>query len=53
MNEREQRPEQRPGYQPPMVIRVHVDPIKELLQATTCAFNAGSGNPSCESSPGV
>ena len=53
MSEREQRPEQRPAYQPPSVTRVHVDPIKELLQATTCSFNAGSGVPACEASPGV
>lgn len=43
----------RKPYERPTVIRVHVDPQQELLQATACAQVAGRGIPACDSSPGT
>jgi hypothetical protein len=40
-------------YERPTVIRVHVDPQQELLQATACAQVAGRGIPACDNSPGT
>ena len=42
----------RKPYEAPVIIRVHVDPQQELLQATACAFAAGD-NATCNASPGV
>jgi hypothetical protein len=43
----------RKAYDPPAVMRVHVDPQQELLQATGCAQIPGQGAPpACFSSPG-
>ena len=33
---RNNRETARPAYEPPRVIRVRIDPVKELLQGTPC-----------------
>ena len=53
MTQHESLPSQRKQYETPTVTRVHVDPVKELLQQTGCAFFQGSGNPACEANPGT
>jgi len=34
-------------YEPPVIIEVHVDPQKELLQATNCGLGQNDPRPTC------
>lgn len=53
MREFESNRDPRKPYEPPAVMRVHVDPQQELLQATGCAQIPGPlAPPACFSSPG-
>lgn len=53
MSNKESTKHIRKTYERPAVIRVHVDPQQELLQATACAQVAGRGVPACDNSPGT
>lgn len=48
MENLERNPESRKRYEPPAIIEVHVDPHKELLQATACGVGAGDPSPNCQ-----
>lgn len=52
MRHEESNQEAKKRYEPPAIIEVHVDPQKELLMATGCAFGPTQG-PACQSSPGA
>lgn len=52
MRHEESKPEAKKRYQPPAIIEVHVDPQRELLMATGCAF-APTQSPACDASPGA
>lgn len=52
MRHEESKPEAKKRYEPPAIIEVHVDPQKELLMATGCAFSGGQ-SPACNASPGA
>lgn len=52
MRHQESKTEGKKRYEPPTLIEVHVDPQKELLMATGCAF-APTQSPACDNSPGT
>jgi hypothetical protein len=52
MRQPESKPEVKKRYEPPTIVEVHVDPQKELLMATGCAF-APTQSPACDNSPGT
>ena len=50
MNQALSTPTIRRPYVAPTVTRVHVDPVRELLLQTQCAFNIGQ-NDTCNQNP--
>ena len=45
MNQRESQTKQRKPYERPIIVRVQVDPVTELLQASQCNFDETCPNP--------
>ena len=52
MRQPESKPDLKKKYEPPAILEVHVDPQKELLMATGCAFSGGQ-SAACNASPGA
>lgn len=48
MQNSESKPGSRKRYEPPVLIEVHVDPHKELLQSTNCGVAANDPSPNCQ-----
>ncbi len=50
MKDKDRKPRPRQPYAPPAVVRVHVDPVKDLLQETECLFAEGQSD-TCDQNP--
>ncbi len=50
MSEQSSTPRVRGAYEPPTITRVYIDPVRELLLATSCLY--GPNDPgSCQQNP--